>query len=101
MIGTHACGQQEALAEGQRVEQVDRRGGGLAVGIGAVVRPVQASDVPVGVVQVGSRPAAATGGGLAVAVQFFAGEFQAGTQCMAYRAGGEVRAQVARSAGLM
>ncbi|VUM21011.1 hypothetical protein PGKDCPLP_03675 [Stenotrophomonas maltophilia] len=94
VVRTHASGQQEAFAEGQGIEQVHRGGGGLAMCIGAVVRPVQAADVPVRVVQVRSGPAGAGSGGLAVAVQFFTGEFQASAQCVPDRAGGEVGAQV-------
>ncbi|MNU78991.1 hypothetical protein D3C71_685950 [compost metagenome] len=94
VVCTHAGGEQETLADVERVEEVRRRRRGLAMAVGAVVGPGQAGGVPVRCVQVGRRPHAAAGGGLPETLQFFAGELQAGAQVVLDRTGGEVDAQV-------
>src|SRR5690606_15753721 len=94
VVGAQAGGQHEALAELQRVEQVQRRGGGLAVAVGAGAVGAQAVGVPVRVVQVGGRPVAVDGAGQAPGLLLLAGELQAGAQVVLHAAGGEVGAQV-------
>src|SRR5690606_1295254 len=56
VVGAQAGRDQEAVAEVQGVEQIQRGGVGLAVAAGAVARPVEmAAIVPVRVVEAGCR----------------------------------------------